>query len=193
MKIDFVLGLASNKAVQRLSTPVQMDAALKYRIDGDGCKEFGEFHYKAKSWKEKERVVIKAEITQGKLNPRHVVTNRTDLTDEQTYDWYCLREDRENRIKEFKVDLSSGRTSCHKFMANQARLLLYAAASALMSVLQESLAGTRWAEAQVNIVRTRLLKVGAKVVETCRKIWIHLPMAFPERDIWHLMHKQLLE
>jgi len=192
MRIDFVLGLPSNKSLQRLSTPVQMDAALKYRWAGDGCKEFGEFLYAAGTWgKKEERVVVKAEITQGKLNPRYVATNRMDLTTEGVYDWYCERGDRENRIKEFKIDLSSGRTSCHKFLANQARLLLHAAASVLMSVLQASLEGTRWAAAQVNTLRVRILKVGARVVETCRKVWLHLPTAFPDQDIWKLLHERL--
>jgi hypothetical protein len=192
MGIDFVLGLPTNKSLQRLSTPVQMDAAIKYRWEGDGCREFGEFLYAAGTWgKREERVVVKAEITQGKLNPRYVVTNRMDLTTEAVYEWYCERGDRENRIKEFKIDLSSGRTSCHKFLANQARLLLHAAASVLMSVLQASLEGTRWASAQVNTLRVRILKVGARVAETCRKVWLHLPTAFPDQDIWKLLHERL--
>jgi hypothetical protein len=189
--IDFVLGLPSNKSLQRLSTPVQMDAALKYRWEGDGCKEFGEFLYAAKTWDVEERVVVKAEITQGKLNPRYVVTSMKELTPEALYSFYCLRGDRENRIKEFKVDLSSGRTSCHKFLANQARLLLHAAASVLMSALQAALLGTRWAAAQVNTLRVRILKVGARVAETCRKVWLHLPTAFPDQDIWKLLHERL--
>lgn len=190
--IEFVLGLQSNKSLQRLSTPVQMDACLKYGWEGDGCKEFGEFLYAAGTWgKDEERVVVKAEITQGKLNPRYVVTNRMDLTTEGVYEWYCERGDRENRIKEFKIDLSSGRTSCHKFLANQARLLLHAAASVLMSVMQASLEGTRWAAAQVNTLRVRILKVGARVAETCRKVWLHLPTAFPDQDIWKLLHERL--
>jgi hypothetical protein len=191
--IDYVLGLATNKVLQRLSTPVQMDAALKYRWEGDGCKEFGEFQYGAKTWDKEERIVVKAEITKYKLNPRYVVTNRTDLSAQRTYEWYCERGDRENRIKEFKVDLSSGRTSCHKFMANQGRLLLHAAASVLMTVLQKSLDGTRWAAAQVGTIRTRILKVGARVVESCRKVWLHLPTAFPDQDIWKSLHQQLVE
>ena len=189
--IDFVLGLKSNGSLQRLSTPVQMDACLKYGWEDDGCKEFGEFSYAAGTWDKDERVVVKAEITQGKLNPRYVATNRKDLTTEGVYEWYCERGDRENRIKEFKIDLSSGRTSCHKFLANQTRLLLHAAASVLMSVIQAALEGTRWAAAQVNTLRVRILKVGARVVETCRKVWLHLPTAFPDRDIWKLLHERL--
>lgn len=191
-KIDFVLCVASNTKLQEFSTPVQMDTALKYRIEGDGCREYGEFEYAAKTWgKQKERVVVKSEITQGKLNPRFVVTSLKSPSPEALYHFYCERGDRENRIKEFKVDLSSGRTSCHKFLANQARLLLHVAANVLMSMLKESLEGTRWASAQVSTIRTRLLKVGARVVETCRKVWLHLPTAFPDREVWAVMRERL--
>lgn len=191
LNIDYVLALSSNNILHTLSTPVQMDAAIKYAWEGDGCREFGEFSYGANTWEKKERVIVKAEITRKELNPRFVVTSMNNLTPEDLYSFYCLRGDRENRIKEFKVDLSSGRTSCHRFYANQFRLLLHAAASVLMSALQASLEGTKWAAAQVNTIRTRLLKVGARVVESCRKIWFHLPTAFPDREIWSILHQRL--
>jgi len=191
LRIDYVLGLASNPVVARLSTPVQMDAALKYRWEGNGCREFGEFQYAAQSWEQPERVTVKAEITQGKLNPRYVVSSLQERTPEQVYDYYCARGDRENRIKELKLDLCSGRTSCHSFLANQARLLLHAVASALLAVVQAALAGTQWAAAQVSTLRTRLLKVGARVVQSCRRIRLHLPTAFPEREVWALLHRRL--
>jgi len=68
--IDYLLGVKSNSRLQTLSTPVQMDAALKYRWEGDGCREYGEFGYKARSWPQQRRVIVKAEITRGELNPR---------------------------------------------------------------------------------------------------------------------------
>jgi len=191
LDIDYVLGLSSNSILHKLSTPIQMDAAIKYGWEGDGCREFGEIVYGANTWEKEERVIVKAEITRRELNPRFVVTSLKDIAPEELYDFYCLRGDSENRIKEFKIDLSSGRTSCHRFLANQFRLLLHMAASVLMSMLQTSLAGTKWAAAQVNTLRTRILKVGARVVESCRKIWFHLPTAFPDRDIWLILQQQL--
>ena len=191
LNIDYVLALSGNRVLHKLSTPVQIDAAIKYAWEGDGCREFGEFSYGANTWEKKERVIIKAEITRGELNPRFVVTSMNNLTPEALYNFYCLRGDRENRIKEFKVDLSSGRTSCHSFHTNQFRLLLHAAASVLMSALQASLEGTKWAAAQVDTLRTRLLKVGARVVESCRKIWFHLPTSFPDQNIWSILHQRL--
>ncbi len=81
-----------------------MDTCLKYKFEGDGCREYGEFNYKAGKWAKARHEIIKAEITQGKLNPRYVVSNLTD-TPENLYLLYCERGDSENRIKEMKLDL----------------------------------------------------------------------------------------
>ena len=189
--IEFVLGLRGNSRLHTLSTPTQMDACLKYKWEGNGCREYGELRYKAGSWKKQQRVVIKAEITRGELNPRFVVTSLTNKTPEELYEFYCGRGDQENRIKEMKLDLQSGRTSCHRFLANQFRLLLHTAACVLMGVLQRSLEGTKWGKAQIGTIRLRLLKVGARIVESCRKVWVHLPTAFPEKELWHHLHWRL--
>lgn len=190
--IDYILGMKANKPLHRLSTHVQMDACLKYGWEGDGTREYGSISYKAGSWRHGRRVVVKAEITQGELNPRFVVTSLDSLSDDQAYEFYCARGEQENRIKEMKLDLNSGRTSCHRFLANQFRLLLHTAACMLMGVLQESLGGTRFAKAQIGTLRTKLLKVGARVVESARKIWFHLPSSFPAQDAWRRMYAALV-
>jgi hypothetical protein len=192
MRIDYILGMKGNGVLHDLSAPVQMDACLKYKWEGNGCREYGSVSYKAGSWRHARRVVVKAEITRGELNPRFVVTNLENLGDVEAYEFYCGRGEQENRIKEIKLDLASGRTSCHSFLANQFRLLMHTAACMLLGVLQESLAGTRFAKAQIGTLRTRLLKVGARVVETARKIWFHLPSSFPAQDAWKRMHAALV-
>ena len=192
MGIDYILGLKGNNTLHGLSAPVQMDACLKYKWEGNGCREYGSVSYKAGSWRHVRRVVVKAEITQGELNPRFVVTSLDNLSDVEAYEFYCGRGEQENRIKEIKLDLSSGRTSCHSFLANQFRLLLHTAACMLMVVLQDALAGTRFAKAQIGTLRMRLLKVGARVVETARKIWFHLPSSFPAQDAWKRMYAALV-
>lgn len=189
--VDYVLGLSTNKKLAELSTPVQMDAALKYKWEGNGCKEYGELSYQAKTWARARRVIVKAEITQGELAPRYVVTN-LGRSPRRLYEFYCRRGDQENRIKEMKLDLASGRTSCHKFLANQFRLLLHTAGCMLMGTLSKALEGTAWAKAQVGTIRMRLLKVGARVVETCRRIWLHLPTCFPEKEAWQQAHRRLI-
>lgn len=192
MGVDYILGVRGNNTLHDLSASVQMDACLKYKWQGNGCREYGSVSYKAGSWRHARRVVVKAEITQGELNPRFVVTSLDSLNDADAYEFYCGRGEQENRIKEMKLDLGSGRTSCHSFLANQFRLLMHTAACMLMGVLQEALAGTRWARAQIGTLRTRLLKVGARVVETARKIWFHLPSSFPAQDAWKRMYAALV-
>jgi hypothetical protein len=192
LRIGYRLCLARNPVLQERSIAVQMDAALQATFPraGEDGQEFGEFRYRAGSWEQEERVIVKAEVTQGKLNPRFVVTSEAEAP-EAAYRHYCARGDRENRIKEFKRDLASGRTSCHRFWANQCRVLLHLAASVLLSVVQTALQGTAWAAAQVGTLRTRLLKLGARVVESCRKVWLQLPTACPVQDIWRLLHQRL--
>jgi hypothetical protein len=192
VKIGYRLCVAQNAVLQERSISVQLDAALQATFPqaGEDGQEFGEFRYQAQTWAQAERLIVKAEVTQGKLQARFVVTSEAE-TPEVEYRAYCARGDRENRIKEFKLDLASGRTSCHRFWANQCRLLLHLAASILMQAIQTAAQGTAWATAQVGTLRTRLLKVGARVVETCRKVWVHLPTACPVQDIWRRLHQRL--
>lgn len=189
--LHYVLGLRRNSRLQVLSTPAQMRACLRWREEGDGCRELDEFQYKAGSWSGKRRVVVKAEITRGDLNPRYVVTSHPEGTPEEVYAFYCRRGECENRIKELKLDMQSGRTSCHRFAANQFRLLLHSAACVLMGVVQAALSGTCLARAQAGTVRLRLLKTGARVVQTCRKIWMHLPTSCPGKDLWRHVAENL--
>jgi DDE family transposase len=190
LKISYSLGLASNRRLALLSTRTQMQACWRYTFakdqwEQDGvCRLFGRFDYKAGSWKRKHNVVVKAEITQGSLNPRYVVTDLHKTSPERAYTFYCRRGDIENRIKEFKLDLAAGRTSCHRFLANQFRLLLHVAAAVLMSAIQQAAKGTQFESAQAATIRLRLLKLGARVVETTRRIWLHMSSAYPSQAAW---------
>ena len=190
LRLDYVLGVARNAVLQELSTPTQMDAALKWAWEGDGCREFGEFYYAAQTWKTRARLIVKVEITQHTLNPRFVVTSLTGPA-EQVYTRYCARGDRENRWKEFKGDLAAGRTSCTTFLANQCRLLWHVAAALLCVAVREAAAGTQWATAQVNTLRTRLFKIAARVLQTARRIWWHLPTSCPVQQDWLLIASRL--
>jgi hypothetical protein len=197
LKISYCLGLASNSRLQTLSTRAQMQGCWLYTFgkaqwqDQGVCRLFRQFHYKAGSWKRKHRVVVKVEITEGKLNPRYIVTNLYKSSPEKAYAFYCGRGDIENRIKEFKLDLFAGRTSCHSFLANQFRLLLHLAAAVLMTAIQEAARGTSLATAQAGTIRLRLLKLGARVVETTRRIWMHMSSSFPCQAVWQQVYAAL--
>lgn len=120
-----------------------------------------------------------------------MVTNDTSRSPAELYHFYAQRGDVENRIKELKLDLKADRTSCHRFLANQFRLLLHAAAFVLMSALREGLHGTELAAAQAGTIRLKLLKVGVRVCETVRRVWLHLSSAYPLQPLWLLLLSRL--
>jgi Transposase DDE domain group 1 len=188
LKVRFCLGKPKNAVLNRLSERLQIRAALSYSVTKRPYREYGEFLYAAKSWKQEERTIVKAEVTLGKLNPRFVVTDLTQasgFTPEKVYDFYCERGDApENRIKEFKVDLSGDRLSCCEFMANQFRLVLHVAAYMLIQTLQEGLAGTALETAQAGTIRVKLLKVAARVLMRCRGVRVQLPTSYPWQGLW---------
>jgi hypothetical protein len=183
-KIGYVISLGRNSRLLELGKEHLRDARAIYEETGEKVRHFGEFSYAAESWRCEHRVVMKAEIGDKGENPRFVSTNIDEMPAEETYEFYCDRGDVENRIKELKDDLSSGRTSCHRFLANQFRLILHAAAFVLLQGLRKLLAGTEFANAQASTLRGRLLKVGVRVRETTRRIWLMMPTSYPLKELW---------
>jgi hypothetical protein len=196
LDVRFCLGKPKNAVLNRLSERVQIRAALEWSVTKRPYREYGEFPYAAKSWQQEERVIVKAEVTQGKLNPRFVVTDLQDevaFTPEKVYAFYCERGDApENRIKEFKVDLSGDRLSCGEFLANQFRLVLHAAAYMLLQTMQEGVSGTELAAAQAGTIRVKLLKVAARVLVRCRGVRVQLPTSYPWQEVWRKLVAFLL-
>jgi hypothetical protein len=96
---------------------------------------------------------------------------------------YVLWGKVENRIKERKLELKADRLSCHRFLANQFRLLLPTAAYCLFWLLRRHIQGPELAAAQVNTLRLKLLKIGARIRSRCRRIWVHLASGYPYRDL----------
>jgi hypothetical protein len=188
LKVNFLFGKPQNPRLHAKSEREQLQAAVAYTVTQRSVRIFGEFRYQAQSWQQAERVIVKAEVTQGKLNPRFAVTDlaaQDGWTPEATYGCYCERGDTlENRIKEFKIDLGAERLSCHAARANQFRLLLHVAAYLLIQTLQDGLAPTGMAGAQAGTIRGSLLKVAARVIERCRVVRVHLPTSFPLQREW---------
>ena len=181
--VDYVISKGKNSVLESRAEPYLERARRKREASGEAAREFADFAYRAKSWKHERRVVVKAEVLLDKENPRFVVTN-LDLDPEAVYVFYTERGDVENRIKELKDDLFSGRTSCHRFLANQFRLLLHAAALVLIQAVRRRLAGGGFGKAQAGNLRCKLFKVAARVVETTRRIVIHLPTSYPWQTTW---------
>ena len=118
-KIGYVISLGRNSRLLELGKEHLRDARAIHEETGEKVRHFGEFSYAAESWRCEHRVVMKAEIGDKGENPRFVSTNIDEMPAEETYEFYCDRGDVENRIKELKDDLSSGRTSCHRFLAKE--------------------------------------------------------------------------
>jgi hypothetical protein len=114
-------------------------------------------------------------------------------TPQAVYGLYCERGDApENRIKEFTVDLRADRLSCHRFVANQFRLVLHVAAYMLIQALQDLLVGTEWSTAQAGTIQRALLKVAARVIERVRGVRVQLPTSYPLQRIWRLLVARLM-
>jgi len=185
LALPYTISLPKNERLKEIAAPWLQEAAAIHAETAEKVQVFGEFRYAAESWSQERRVICKAEVMSKGENPRFVVTSRSNLAPEALYRFYCRRGDPENRIKELKLDLKADRLSCRRFWANQFRLLLHAAAYVLMQAMRKLLAGTELACAQVNTLRLRLLKVGARVKESVRRVRVQLPSAYPWFDLWH--------
>jgi len=178
--VDYVIGLAKNERLKKLARRQHVTARWRYRCTGRKQRIFGEFVYAAKTWDRPRRVIVKAEHSRQGANPRFVVTTLPGRPQALYDDLYCPRGDMENRIKEQQLDLFAGRTSCHGFLANQFRLLLSAAAYVLIESLRRlGLTGTELAQAQAGTIRLKLLKIGARIACSVRRIVLHLASGYP--------------
>jgi hypothetical protein len=156
-------------------------------------KLYTTFSYQAGSWSEPRRIICKAEVSDEGENMRFIVTNLQTPRNAWIYETiYCGRGQMENYIKDHKLFLHSDRTSCHRFAANQFRVLLHSAAYVLMQTLRtRGLRGTAWAKAQFDQIQIRILKVGARVEELKTKVRFHFPSSFPLRELYKTVMTKL--
>ena len=187
--VKYVVGMPNNKKLNKWAKRRLPTARRMARESGKAARVFDERMYKtAHSWREKRRVILKAEAIpyagrEMKNNPRFVVTN-LKAKPQRVYRDYCGRGDPENRIKELKHDLSIDRTSCNRFVANQLRVTLTAAAYLLFQELRFKLRKTMLGRAQVSRLRTVLINVAARVAQSVRRIVFHLPARYAFTQEW---------
>ena len=182
--VDYVFGLRRNSRLAEAIASQLADAKRECEKTGEAARIFKNFYYRTrKSWSRSRRVVGKAEHLPGKSNPRFVVTSLSwHRVDAKTlYEArYCARGDMENRIKECQLGLFADRTSTSLMRSNQIRLTFSSVAYVLMQTLRRvGLAGTEMEKAQCGTIRTKLLKIGARVKVTVRKIWVAMSSACP--------------
>ena len=183
--VGYIIGLPRNKVLERLGQPWIETSAARFTQTKEKQRLFGEFTYGAATWDRSRRVIVKAEHLQQGPNSRFVVTNLSGESQALYDDLYCHRGEAENRIKEQQLGLFADRTSCHDFVANQFRVLLSAAAYLLLETLRrEALKETELAQAQVGTIRLKLLKIGARVVRSVRRVVIHLAEGYPLKALF---------
>ncbi len=195
-EIDFVLGLAKNERLKAMIEDEMRQAKELYEGTKKASRVFKGFRYETRqSWTRERRVVGKAEHLDKGSNPRFVVTSiaMEEMDARTLYEQlYCGRGDMENRIKEQQLWLFADRTSTGKMRANQLRLYFSSVAYTLMQALRRlGLQGTRMAAAQCNTIRLKLLKVGAQVKVTVRKVWISLAGGYPYSELFHQVYRNL--
>jgi hypothetical protein len=194
-KVDYVFGLARNQRLRRIIGAEMHQARQQSEQTGRPARVFTEFAYQTKrtkkgGWTNERRVVAKAEQLAGKENPRFVVTSLSAerWAAQALYEeLYCARGEMENRIKE-QMSLFATRVSAETMRANQLRLYWSVMAYVLVSGLRRlGLQGTEWAQAQVATIRTKLLKIGAQIRVSVRRLCVSLASSYP----WQALYRQV--
>ena len=180
-KINFITGLTGNKKLHKLSKVTVESAESLYKQNNKPVKMYHTFKYKAGTWDEEQRVIVKVEVNHFGTNIRYIITDLWEYRTKQLYETgYCARGNMELRIKDHKTYLKSDRTSCNKFEANQLRLFMHSAAYVLLHTMQkEVFKGTQFANATLQTLQLKLLKIAAYVKELKTKIKIEFPQSCP--------------
>ena len=191
-----MFGLARNERLQRLIKRRMKLARRRFAKTGKAARVCGDFRYRTReSWPRGRRVVAKTEYLAKGENPRFVVTSLTaeQAAAQQLYETiYCARGEMENRIKEQQLGLFADRTSTALLRSNQIRLYFSSIGYCVLEVLRRlGLAGTKMARAQCTTIRLRLLKIGARIRITARKVWISLVTGYAWAGVFEQVYENL--
>jgi hypothetical protein len=194
--VDYVFGLARNDRLAREIEWHRARAGAESRRTGQPARRFRDFRYTTReSWSRRRRVIGKAEWTQGEANPRFIVTSlgRDEVEARHLYEKiYCARGDMENRIKECQMDMFADRTSANTMLANQLRLWFSSMAYVLLCALRRiGLQHTRFARATCGSIRLALLKIGAVVTTSVRRVRIAMACGCPSQLAFREAHARL--
>ena len=195
-RVDYVFGLARNARLEETVKSELIAATLDCIRSGRPARRFRDFRYATlDSWSRERRVIGKAEVTGDKANPRFIVTSlgSAEIDGRLLYEKiYCARGEMENRIKECQLDLFADRTSAATMRANQLRLWFTSMAYVLLCALRRiGLAHTQFADATCGTIRLKLLKLGALVRISVRRIKVAMASACPWQDEFALAHLRL--
>jgi hypothetical protein len=194
--VEYVFGLARN---DRLEAEIGRELEAAQQEAGETAapaRRFKDFMWSTlESWSRRRRVIAKAEWTRGEANPRFIVTSlgREEIAGQVLYeDVYCARGDMENRIKECQGDLFADRTPAATMRANQLRLWFASMAYVLMCALRRiGLANSELARATCGSIRLKLLKIGAQITISVRRVKVALASSYPLQELFALAHARL--
>jgi hypothetical protein len=187
--VCYIFGIAQNARLNAIIREELAEAGRIHKETGSPARVFKDFTYSTlNSWSRERRVVAKAEHLEKGANPRFVVSNISqERFDARTLyeDIYCARGEMENRIKEQQMCLFADRTSSHTMRANQLRLYLSSAGYILMEALRRlGLQGTEMRDARCDTIRLKLLKIGAQIKVSVRRIWVRFTSAYPLKPLF---------
>ena len=183
--IAYTIGLVTNARLEALAAPLLAEAqARQAAAAGAKVRLLAETTYQAASWPGARRVIIKAEALAKGTNTRFVVTTRDDPP-AALYAWYTQRGETENWIKDLKLACFADRLSCHRFLANQVRLLLHAAAYWLLDTLRRWLVAAGGERLTLETVRLRLIKIGGRVRQLANRVHLRLASSHPGEPLWY--------
>jgi hypothetical protein len=189
LQLLYAIGIGTNAVFQRKTERWLKRAQRKYAHKV--LRVFHSFSHRARSWNKKRRIVVKIEVGPVGANLRYVITNRPG-TAAEIFNGYDDRGQCENRIKEFKRDLSAERLSCHRYRANAFRLKLHALAYQLLVLFRlHALRTTQLAQARLETLRLKLFKVASRFKRSARRLWFHLSSSWPGRDLFVEIWQQL--
>ncbi len=181
--ISYVIGIPANSVFQRRAEPLQKKLKRRYRRCQLPQRNFSSFPHRARSWSRQRRICYKAEHTAVGTNLRFLVTNCKGNASE-VFSFYNDRGECENRIEEFKNGFHADRLSCHRFLANAFRLLLHGIAYNVVNLFRLLQLPQPWQSIQIETLRARLFKIGARIRETARCIRIHLATGWPRQTLF---------
>jgi len=185
--IDYTIGLISNPRLEAMAEPLLARAQRESEaLCGAKVRLLSDASYRAGSWEHARRVIYKAEMLQKGTNTRFVVSTRRE-DPRSLYEFYVGRGESEGWIKDFKRALKADRLSCHRFLANQFRLLLHAAAYWLLDEVRRKLVGAGVRRMQLDTLRLLVVKIGGRVRQLLTKIRLHLSSGHPGQRLWQAL------
>lgn len=200
LETEYVIRFPGNESLKKLAAGFREDALCQYEHPREEFMEevlppvehYGTFYWKAKEWKKARRIIVKTVVTSPEKVAQYFAVVNKEEVPQDLFRFYHGRGEQENRIKEIKCDLASDRTSCHRFEANQFRLLLHCASNMLFNNLKYAIEQvapySKYARAQISTLQRDLIKAGARIIEKCKHVWVHISSTYLHHDLWRQLH-----